>query len=69
MIEKICKNCKFFRRTTGPYDTDRYSFCSNGNLYINVKPEDKCKHVYVASDSFEPTCELLLEYWKSKNNE
>lgn len=40
MIEKICKNCKFFRRATGPYDTDRYSFCSNGNLYINVKPED-----------------------------
>lgn len=51
-IEAKCKNCRFCKEMTGPYDTDNY--------YICTKPEEKCAHIV---EGFEPTESLLREFW------
>lgn len=62
-IEAKCKNCRFCKEMTGPYDTDNYYICMRGSLAITVKPEEKCAHIV---EGFEPTESLLRELWRSQ---
>lgn len=44
-IEAKCKNCRFCKEMTGPYDTDNYYICIRGSLVLTIKPEEKCAHI------------------------
>lgn len=66
MIKKICRNCRFLKEMTGPYDTDNYYFCDSGNLCLTVNPDEECANF---PWSFKPRNELLLKYWEKNNNQ
>ena len=57
-IEAECKNCRFCKEMTGPYDTGNYYVCMRGGSALAVKPEGKCAHIV---EGFEPTESLLRE--------
>lgn len=62
-IEAKCKNCRFCKEMTGPYDTDNYYVCMRGSLVLTIKPEEKCAHIV---EGFEPIESLLRELLNNK---
>lgn len=57
-IEAKCKNCRFCKEMTGPYDTDNYYVYMRGSLVLTIKPEEKCAYIV---EGFEPIESLSRE--------
>ena len=64
-IEAKCKNCRFCKEMTGPYDTDNCCICMRGSLVLTIKPEEKCAHTV---EGFEPIESLSRELLNDKIN-
>lgn len=64
-IEAKCKNCRFCKEMTGPYDTDNYYVCMRGSLVLTIKPEEKCAHIVEVHTT--RYCTLIKQYIKGQS--